>query len=211
VSWRHRSVTAFGDPRGAGEGLLVSNEAGIPSRGRFSVADLPVNVKIMAAVGIAGLVALTVGISGLAALGRASASAQQIYSANVANVAAVGDIKAAFLQVRVDVTVHAASSGATAKAKVKEAFAKDVEATSAAIAAYASSDPAGDQATIQSLTTEWQQYASVAAEKLLPLSERGDMAAWQSVRTGEANPHIVKAYEGRRGVVRCHDADRLLG
>ncbi|MFI5898359.1 methyl-accepting chemotaxis protein [Actinoplanes sp. NPDC051513] len=188
----------------------MSIEADRPAGGRFSVANLPVNVKILAAVCIAGLVALAVGVSGLAALGRASAAAQQIYSTNVANVAAVGDIKSAFLQVRVDVTLHAASSGAAAKTKVKETFTKDVQAATAAIAAYRSGHPAGDQATIQSLTTEWQQYSSIAATKLIPLSELGDMATWQTVRTGEANPHIAKAYESIAALraAESQDAER---
>ena len=173
---------------------MMGTQAVMPARGRFSMADLPINVKILAAVGAAGLVALVVGITGLVALGNASASADRIYTANVTNVAAVGDIKSAFLQVRVDVTLHAATSGAADKAKVQQTFTKDVEAASAAIAAYRGGSPAGDQATIQTLTAEWQQYSSIATTKLIPLSEQGDMAAWQTARTGEANPHIVKAY-----------------
>jgi methyl-accepting chemotaxis protein len=187
--------------------VVARTDTAIPVRGRFSVADLPVNVKILAAVGIAGLVALVVGISGLVALGRASASAQRIYARNVANVAAVGAIKSAFLQVRVDVTLHAATTDPTAKAKVKATFTTDVQAASASITAYANGDPAGDRPVIDDLVNAWQQYSTLASTKLIPLSEQGDMATWQSVRTGEANPPITKAYEDIAVLEKAEKAD----
>ncbi|WP_245665421.1 methyl-accepting chemotaxis protein [Actinoplanes subtropicus] len=172
------------------------------------MADLPVNVKILAAVGIAGVVALMVGISGLTALGRASASAQQIYVRNVANVAAVGNIKSSFLQVRVDVTLHAATTDPAAKAKIKATFTTDAQTAGDAITAYHNGDPAGDRAVIDDLANAWQQFSDIASTKLFPLSEQGDIATWQTVRTGEANPHIVKAYQDIDALEKAekHDA-----
>jgi len=151
--------------------------------------------------------ALIIGVTGLMALGQASASAQQIYSVNVTNVAAVGAIKSAFLQVRVDVTLHSAT-GTAAKQKIKEAFTKDVEAANAADMAYSNGDPAGDEATIQSLLTAWSEYASIATTELIPLSEQGDMSAWQTVQTSEANPRITKVHENidALNAAEAHDA-----
>jgi methyl-accepting chemotaxis protein len=174
---------------------MATIESAMPTRGRLSLADLPVNTKILAAVGIASLVAFAVGVSGLVALSNASTSAQHIYQANVANVAAVGDMKVEILQVRVDVAMHAASTGAEAKAKFKEAFTADVKAADAAISAYADGEPAGGQATVEDLKTVWQQYLTVAGDKMLPLSDKDDMPAWQQVRVDEANPLVTKAYE----------------
>ncbi|WP_030443390.1 methyl-accepting chemotaxis protein [Actinoplanes subtropicus] len=165
------------------------------ARQGFSITDLPVNVKILAAVGIAGMVALVVGISGLTALGSASSSAQRIYARNVGNVAAVGSIKAAFLQVRVDVTLHAATTDPAAKAKIKATFATDAQTANDAITTYRNGDPAGDKAVIDDLADAWQQFSTIASTKLFPLSEQGDIATWQTVRTAEAGPHIAKAYQ----------------
>ena len=142
--------------------LVTTNELGRTAGSRLSLADLPVNAKILLSVGIASLAAVTVGITGLLALSRASASAQHIYTSSVAGVAAVGEVKAAFLQGRVDVTLHAASSGQDAKAKIKETFATDAQAADDAIAAYRKADSAGDPAVIDDLATVWQQYVTIA-------------------------------------------------
>jgi len=53
-----------------------------PSRRRFG--DLSTGVKILTAVGLASLVALTVGLVGLMALSKASSAARRIYSRNLA-------------------------------------------------------------------------------------------------------------------------------
>src|SRR5882724_10909766 len=79
---------------------------------RFSFADLSVNAKISAAVGLAALVALVVGVTGLLALGKASNSAQLIYTSNVASIEAAGQIKAAVTQARVDLANQALSPDA---------------------------------------------------------------------------------------------------
>jgi len=163
--------------------------------GRFSLADLPVNAKILLAVGIASLAAVTVGVTGLLALSRASASAQHIYTSSVAGVAAVGEVKAAFLQGRVDVTLHAATTGEAAKAKIKAAFATDAQAADTAIAAYRTVDAAGDAAVVNDLATVWQQYVNVVTTKMMPLSEQGDLESWQRVRTSEAGPLLTQAYK----------------
>jgi len=184
-------------------------ESAVPARSRLSLADLPVNTKILLAVGIASLVALAIGISGLFALSNASSSAQHIYEANVANIAAVGDAKSAILQVRVDVAMHAASTGAQAKGKFNEAFATDSKAASDAIAAYADGRPAGERAAIEELQGLFKDYLA-AAGKMIALSDKDDMLGWQQVRTEEANPLITKAYEHLAALraAEAHDAAR---
>ena len=78
-------------------------------RRRF-FADLSVNIKILAAIGVAVLVAITVGIVGLLALSSASASAQVISFNNVASIKAVGDIQSSTSQARLDLANHAIST-----------------------------------------------------------------------------------------------------
>ncbi|HET6482914.1 MAG TPA: methyl-accepting chemotaxis protein [Actinoplanes sp.] len=166
-----------------------------PVRGRFSFADLGVNVKILMAVAVAGAVALAVGIMGLIALSGASAAAQQIYSVNVASVGALGDLKAAMLQTRLDGTVNAVDRDAADKAKAADAVRKDLATVDAAMAAYESRDPDADPAVLNDLRTTWAQYKVVMETKQLPNSARNDIAAWQQVRTNEITPLVAKAFD----------------
>ena len=166
-----------------------------PVRGRFSFADLGVNVKILMAVAVAGAVALAVGVTGLIALSDASAAAQQIYSVNVASVGALGDLKAAMLQTRLDGTVNAVDRDAADKAKSADAVRKDLAAVDAAMAAYESRDPDADPAVLNDLRTTWAQYEVVMETKQLPNSARNDIAAWQQVRTNEITPLVAKAFD----------------
>src|SRR4051794_40512190 len=97
------------------EGALIMRTAAgtdTPTDKRRFFADLSVNTKILTAITVAVLVAVTVGIAGLRALSSASGSAQQIYASNVANVGAVGSIKAAMTQARVDLANQAISTDA---------------------------------------------------------------------------------------------------
>ena len=174
---------------------------------RFALANLPVNMRILLAVSVAGLVALVVGLTCLMALSKASASAQNIYAANVANVAAVGEIKARVVQVRVDVAMHAASVGAEMKGQFRDALTKDVALADAAIDAYRDNHPAGETAGVEALAKTWEQYVGVATTRLLPMSEEGDMAAWQKVRTDEANPLITSVYEDIADLGKAESAD----
>jgi methyl-accepting chemotaxis protein len=79
---------------------------GTPVRVRRSFADWSVNVKIVAAIGVAVLIAVVVGIVALRALSAASTSAQLIYTSNLASVKAVGEIKSAMATVRLDLANH---------------------------------------------------------------------------------------------------------
>src|SRR3954470_23754663 len=147
-------------------GPTAGNDA-LQHKRRF-FADLSINTKILAAVTIAVLVALTVGLVGLHALSGASASAQQIYRSNVTNVGEVAAIKAVMTQARVDLANQAISQDAANTAKYAQAFAADVEAADAAITAYGAHEPAAAPAVIADLRTNWQNYVQVAQTKQLP-------------------------------------------
>ena len=112
---------------------------------------------------MAAVVALVVGIAGLTALGDVSDKAQLIYSSNVASIKAVGEIKAAVAQTRVDSANQALSPDAASTATFAEAFAADLERFDAAMAAYRASQPAGDPAVIDDLASRWEACAICTA------------------------------------------------
>src|SRR5919199_3616597 len=104
----------------------VARAAGRTARGpvqRFT--DLPVRVKILAGIGVALAVALAVGLSSLVALGRVNDAARTISATNVANQTALGRVRAAALQTRVDVALQVIARSPEATAKYEAAVTKD--------------------------------------------------------------------------------------
>jgi methyl-accepting chemotaxis protein len=159
--------------------------------GRLSFADLRVNTKILTAVAVAGIVALAVGVTGLVALGRASGSAQRIYRGNLASVSALGDVRAAMLQVRLDGSSQFIAQGRAAKTAAAQTFTADLARVNTALAAYTDNATAADVAVIQHITTSWAQYADIHVKKQFPASERGDTSAWLATRKAEVNPLVA--------------------
>jgi methyl-accepting chemotaxis protein len=179
-----------------------------PSTGkRRFFADLSVNTKILTAITIAVLVALTVGVAGLRALSGASASAQQIYSSNVTNVGAVGIIKAVMTQARVDLANQAISTSDANMAKYTKGFAADLEAAAAAMTAYGANRPAGDPAVLAGLRTNWQAYVEVAQNKQLPAGLANDLTSWQNTRDTVITPIFKKINQGLADLEAAESAD----
>ena len=174
--------------------MSVEPVANAPVVTRRSLADLSVNTKVMAAVGVGALVALAVGVTGLLGLSRASTSAQLIYSSNVASIKAVGQLKATVAQARVDIANQALSQDAASVAKFTAAFTADGQNFDTAMAAYRNGMPAGDPATIADLENNWQTYIKVAQSELLPAGARHDLTAWSSIRDARTLPLLTKIY-----------------
>jgi methyl-accepting chemotaxis protein len=161
---------------------------------RFHFADLSVSVKILAAVAVAAAVALIVGIVGLSALHGSSESAQRIYHSNVASVEAVGQLKTAAAQARVDAANQALSQDRTSSTKFGDAFTADARDFAAALTAYRASSPVGDPADIDDLARRWQAYVAVVRDKMLPAGVRHDLSTWVRIRDAETVPITTGMY-----------------
>ncbi len=157
-------------------------------RRRSSLAGLGVNAKILFAVAVGLLIAVTVGLSGLRALGQANLSAQHTYRVNVPAAAAVGDLRSGVLQTRLDLTNHALSQDRAVMDGYEKEFARDRTQVQEVLAAYAEGVHAGSAADIADFGTAFQAYLKVANDKLIPLSHQNDTAAWQQVRNTEVVP-----------------------
>lgn len=157
-----------------------------------SFADLSVKVKILAGISVAVIVAVIVGIVGLSALSTASASAETIYSSNVASIKAIGQIETTTRQARLDASNQAISQDPANVEQYAAAFTTDLAAFDAAVAAYQASMPTGDPAMVADLQTQWQAWVDLVETKFLPLGAANDMAGWQKVRDTEAAPLLDK-------------------
>src|SRR4051794_40483310 len=168
--------------------MTSSDAANAPAAGRAFFADLSVRVKILAAVGVAALVALIVGIAGLLALGKASDAAELIYRDNLVSVDDMGKVGKAVTQARVDLANEALSVDAASTTKFAKGFATDVETFNALLADYRENNPAGDPATVADLQTTWTAYTDVVRRDMLPAGARHDTVAWTRVRDTETLP-----------------------
>ena len=192
------SLLTFNEPAQTGH-IVVPGQAGRPSTPdaperarRFSFDDLSVSAKVLCAVGLAALVAIVVGLSGLSALSSASASAQLIYTSNVASIKAIGQIRASVAAVRLDTANQALSVTDAMTETFTSRFTDDVKAVDTAMDAYRQSMPAGDPAVIDRLQSDWDDYVDVARDRLLPAGARDDIGGWARIRDEQAMPILEK-------------------
>jgi methyl-accepting chemotaxis protein len=185
----------------------LSTTTHTPGGGWQSFANLGVRVKILLAILIAVLVALMVGLLGLRSLSAAAGSADSIYRSNVASVTAIGDVRGATRQARIDLANHIISQDDATRATYRTAFEADVEAMAAALAAYRSSDPAGDPALITELEASWASYVEVARAKQIPAGERHDLTAWQRTRNTEIDPLLAEIAQSTTALGAAESAD----
>ncbi len=179
----------------------------VPARGRRSFADLGVNAKILAAICVAVLVAIVIGIVGLQALSSASASAERLYASNVHSVAAVGDIRAAVTQARLSTADHMISRDDAAMAKYRQEYDTNVRALLAAVDAYRQTHPATPAAEIDELRADFDQYRQIVEAELLPAGERNDLAAWQATRDNDIAPLMTEVAEDLERIAAAEEAD----
>jgi len=177
-----------------------------PHRRAF-FADLSVSVKVLTAVAAAALVALAVGIVGLVALSKASGSAQLIYRSNLASVKALGQLKSAATQARVDLANQALSIADAGTKSFADAFAIDQQSVAAAMTAYRESMPASDPQLIDALQASWDAYVDVASNKMIPAGKGKRLAEWSSIRDTDALPLVAKINDDLATMNRVETAD----
>jgi len=160
-----------------------------PDSGRSAwLGGLSVNVKILAALAIALLVAVTVGVLGLVSLSAANAGSDKLYNSNLASVKSIGQMRAALFMTRTDAANHVISLDAEHKATFRAGVQTDVQAYADALAAYRASRPASDQAMIAEAESGYAAYVNIVQTKLIPAGERNDIKAWGTTRDAEVTP-----------------------
>jgi methyl-accepting chemotaxis protein len=185
---------------------IAAGTVGGPHRRTF-FADLSVSVKVLTSVAVAALVALVVGIVGLVALSKASGSAKLIYRSNLASVDALGQLKSAATQARVDLANQAVSVEAADTRRFTDAFVTDQQSVAAAMTAYRESMPASDPQLIDDLQANWDAYVDVASNKMIPAGNRKSVAEWSSIRDAEAIPLVTKINDYLATMNRIETAD----
>jgi methyl-accepting chemotaxis protein len=137
-------------------------------RGAMSlVRDLTVRTKLVATVLVLSVFLLAVGLVGYRSLSTAQQRLEKIYTTGTLPVAAVGEIKAELLQLKVDIRDKAIAQGPGPTAAAQAQIGSDDAALDSSIAAY-SALHAGHVADVTKLTSDIVTYrrARAVAEKL---------------------------------------------
>nr|WP_255643576.1 HAMP domain-containing methyl-accepting chemotaxis protein [Actinoplanes polyasparticus] len=173
---------------------MASSVLNAPSK-RRSFGDLGVNIKILTAIVVAVLVGVIVGLMSVSALSKSSDSAQLLGGgpvSNVASITAVGQMDASMAELRLANVNHLISPDKPGMAQQVVQFDKVEGDFLAALAAYRSSNPAGDPAKIDELDGTFTAYVGFAEGELRTLSEANNQAKWRAVRTAKINPLIER-------------------
>ncbi|WP_432992079.1 methyl-accepting chemotaxis protein [Dactylosporangium sp. CA-233914] len=163
-----------------------------PSARRRSFEDLSINLKIVIAVFTAVAVSVVVGVVGVLKLRDSSQSAELISSSNVASIKALGQIKSAVYQARQAAANQAISRNDADVTKFSDLFATQAQAFDQAMTAYRASLPAGDRNTTNTLQSDWEQYATIVRNEMLPAGSRNDYAGWAKIRDEKTTPILTR-------------------
>ncbi|NMO49926.1 methyl-accepting chemotaxis protein [Actinoplanes sp. TBRC 11911] len=171
------------------------------------LGDLSVRIKILAAIGVAAVVALVVGLVTLFALNKAANSAQSIYNNNVVNVAQVGQIRAAVTQARLDLATAAIAPDEATSDKYNKAYAADLQAVNEAIASYRDGTYAGDPAVLTALDKDWQAYEQVVQERQAASATANDYTGWTRINESEIAPVTARLTDEIEALSAAESAD----
>ncbi|WP_345525384.1 methyl-accepting chemotaxis protein [Nocardioides endophyticus] len=160
------------------------------------MADRGVRTKILAAVAVAVLVGLVVGVSGLRALASSAGSAETMYQANVLGVQRAAALQAAADQMRIHARDIALSTDTGAKQDAVHALDEAAAAFDRAGDAYVATgmDDARDSA-FRDLQTVVAEYLDVQQTVLEPLGLANDLEGWNAANKRQAKPLTAKMTE----------------
>ena len=157
-------------------------------------ADLKVGTKILTAVVAVAVVAVGIGLLSISRLGSVHERAQLISDSNLVSMRALGDVRAATLQSRIDLANHALSPDVQDMAKYEQALEQSDRNVDAHIATYRKSDPAA-LPTVEEFLGTWEQYRQVRNDELLPASRSNDEVTYQRVRDEKTISMVASAFE----------------
>ncbi|WP_232806763.1 methyl-accepting chemotaxis protein [Geodermatophilus chilensis] len=164
----------------------------VPSR----LLALPLRVKVLTAVAVACVVALTIGLVALRELAALERRSAEIHSEALVPSMHLAEIRRAYLQTRVDALADELLPKGPEDVE-HQAYLADVEAMDAAIAAYAADagQTEAQRADVEVLTESWTAYEEIVGGQLLAFARAGQMDAYLQLRNTEVKPIAVALNE----------------
>ncbi|MFG1927378.1 methyl-accepting chemotaxis protein [Cryptosporangium sp. NPDC048952] len=149
------------------------------------LADRPVKVKLVLALGVLAVVAIAVGIVGIRSLAETNKDSQHLYDENVISMIALGRVHQEELKTRMLVNGHASALDA----KTMGEWETKIQESDAELAKWeAEYEKAGpeDRATWNEFKVAWKAWQDYRDATLLPLSRSNNNVAFNVALTGKS-------------------------
>jgi methyl-accepting chemotaxis protein len=142
-------------------------------------ADRKVNTKILLIVMTMAVVAVTVGATAITSMAKMNVATTYLYEQNLVPMAQLGDLRQAYMQMRVDVA--RSGQGGPVVAQVMAILPADDAAIDQALAKYTSSDMTGREKAVAGYKAEVTKYRQLRDQEYLPAVKAGDDATAQKL------------------------------
>ncbi|GAA0797059.1 methyl-accepting chemotaxis protein [Spirilliplanes yamanashiensis] len=151
--------------------------------------DLPVTAKILSAIAIAGLAAVTIGIVGIVKLGAVDETGGGIYERNLLPVSTLAEIDGNVNEVRATMLRHVLSTDEAQMAQLDRELAGFRDGVATVWRDY-TADPgtSDEQAARQDFDTALAAMYTVADNDMLPRSRANDVAGARTAETERFDP-----------------------
>jgi methyl-accepting chemotaxis protein len=169
---------------------LIADSA--PTRGGFWLArwaeDRKVRTKILAAVLVVAAIGAMIGLFAVTRMSQLNVRTGEVYRYNL-QLDGTGQLRNAFNRTRINSLDRILARDDAARAKGTQALQTSEGEAAAAIAAYkAFQVEPGRAQELQTFEQAWQQYLAIVHDKIMPLSDHGDLAAVAKIRSEEVTP-----------------------
>src|SRR3954471_7125008 len=165
-----------------------------PARSRALWGDRGVRTKVLAAVGVAGVVATGVGVMGLTALGSSADTSHTLYASNVAGITAADDMMVTIGEARRFIRDVIITPDAATAQKSLDAFAALEDTFHQQVDAYGDSSPTPEKvALVADASDAFDQYVSVGTTVLGPLGLANDVKGFYAANQSQAAPLAQQA------------------
>src|SRR4051794_23989562 len=151
--------------------------------------DRGVKTKVLAAVAVASLVAVLIGVMGLSALGASADSSRMLYASNIAGSTAAADMRTVIADVRI-ASRNALLEPDRAKAgQILDSISDLADQYGAAHDAYTRSSPTAEKVALnEEALTNFDAFVKVVQDALRPLAEASDYDGWWAAASEKSNP-----------------------
>jgi methyl-accepting chemotaxis protein len=169
------------------------------------VHDRKIRTKLLAAVTLAGVAAIAVGLLGLSSLNESNKRNHVITEENLGGVIALEDSRAAMLQTDTDNLVALLYPDAAVRKLSADLVKKDDATMDAAFAKY---EPDTEQqiSLASQFTDASEQVRSIRDGELAAIIAKGDLAAVNTLYTNKMLPQVNKQHAALEGLIKAETA-----
>src|SRR5436305_14421888 len=158
--------------------------------------DRGVKTKVLAAVAVASLVAVVIGVMGLSALGASADSSRMLYASNIAGLTASADMRTAIADVRIASRNALLEPDRAQAGHILDSITDLADQYRAAHDAYTRSYPTPEKVALnEEALTNFDAFVKVVQNDLRPLAEANDYDGWWAVASEESNPLALAAQD----------------